>query len=100
MDILSLGNEHFRKYPIVAGFWISFPEKSRHLQIKKTLDPRMLETEDERTSRIQRMTRERLESALSPREPSPTGDADEIVFRSIEGFDPGPVELEDAASSD
>ncbi|MCS5674637.1 MAG: ATP-dependent Clp protease ATP-binding subunit [Actinomycetota bacterium] len=27
-------------------------------------------------------------------------DADEIVFRSIEGFDPGPVELEDAASSD
>ena len=27
-------------------------------------------------------------------------EADEIVFRSIEGFDPGPVELEDAASSD
>ena len=27
-------------------------------------------------------------------------DADEIMFRSIEGFDPGPVELEDAASSD
>ena len=27
-------------------------------------------------------------------------DTDEIVFRSIDGFDPGPVELEDAATSD
>jgi ATP-dependent Clp protease ATP-binding subunit ClpC len=27
-------------------------------------------------------------------------DEDEIVFRSIDGFDPGPVELEDAATSD
>jgi len=27
-------------------------------------------------------------------------DADEIVFRSIDGFDPGPVELEDAASTE
>jgi ATP-dependent Clp protease ATP-binding subunit ClpC len=27
-------------------------------------------------------------------------DTDEIVFRSIDGFDPGPVELEDAATTD
>ncbi len=27
-------------------------------------------------------------------------DADEIVFRSIDGFDPGPVELEDATTTE